>query len=81
MVSVLGMKIKKRNLLIGTALVLVVLLGLFAVYGVPFVQDLFAPPVTGLPTTSAANSLRARYTQTALAKTSTSNATETPQPK
>jgi len=69
---------KRRRLIFVVLLIAVVLLGAFVIYGVPLIQDMFTPPVTGLPTTSAGNSLQARFTQTALAKSSASGATATP---
>jgi len=70
---------RRRLILIVILLVVVIALGVFVFVGIPLIQDTFTPPVTGLPTTNAANSLRARFTQTALAKTQGSSATETPQ--
>ena len=69
----------KRSV-IGTiaTIVVVTLLGLFVVYGVPFIRDIFTPPITGLPTSSAVNSLQARFTQTAAAKQGTIPTSVTP---
>jgi hypothetical protein len=71
---------KRRRLILVVLLLVVLLLGAFVVYGIPLIQAMFTPPITGLPTTSAGNSLQARYTQTALAKTSAPNASATAQP-
>ncbi len=69
----------KRRLFLGIGLLLlVVVLGLFVIYGLPLVQAMFTPPITGLPPTSTGNSLQARFTQTALAKTAAAGPTGTP---
>ncbi len=58
--------------------VLLLLVVLFVIFGVPLVRDMLTPPIVGLPTTGAGDSLRDRYTQTALAKTTLTSASETP---
>ena len=69
-----------KRRVIGTiaGIVVVILLGLFVVYGIPFIKDTFTPPITGLPTASAGNSLQARFTQTAAAKQGIIQASVTP---
>jgi hypothetical protein len=71
---------RKRRLMIVVVVLVVVLLGAFVVFGIPLIQDMFTPPITGLPTTSASagNSLQA---QTALAKKSAPSITLTPAPQ
>lgn len=69
-------------MIFATILLLVVIaLGVFVAVGVPLIRDTFTPPITGLPTSDSGNSLRARFTQTAQAKTSIKAASETPQAK
>ncbi len=74
---------QKRRLILGIGLLLVaVVLVLFVIYGIPLVQAMFTPAITGLPPTPAGNSLQARYTQTALAKmTPSQTGTPTAAPK
>ena len=59
---------KRKTIGIVAAVVVVVLVGLFIIYGVPLIRDMFTPPIAGLPTASASNSLQARFTQTAAAR-------------
>lgn len=68
---------KRRRLIFVLVLFVVILLSIFVAY--PLVRDMFTPPITGLPATSAGNSLQARFTQTAQAKLSVRNASATPQ--
>jgi hypothetical protein len=70
---------KRRLILTVVVIVAVVVLGLFVIYGIPLIRDTFTPPITGLPTASSGNSLQARFTQTAHAKTSAPSAAQTPQ--
>jgi hypothetical protein len=70
---------KRRRLILAVVVLVVILLGVFVVYGIPLVQAMFTPPITGLPTTSAGNSLQARYTQTAQARISAPGGSATPQ--
>ena len=70
---------KRRRLVLTVAsIVLVILVGLFVIYGIPLIRDTFTPPISGLPTSASTtgNSLQARYTQTAQAKQAA--LTETP---
>ena len=69
---------KRPRLMAVAAIILVILIAVFVVVGIPLIRDTFTPPISGLPTTSAGstgNSLQARYTQTALAKQSSTTAT------
>jgi hypothetical protein len=59
---------RRRLILVIVLLVAVIAVGVFILVGIPLIQDTFTPPITGLPPTSADNSLRARFTQTAQAK-------------
>ena len=71
---------KRRRLILAVVLLLAVIaLGVFILVGIPLIRDTFTPPITGLPPTSAGNSLQARFTQTAQAKASGASATGTPQ--
>ncbi len=72
---------KRRRLIVAVFLVVVLLLGVFLIYGIPAIQDMFTPPITGLPATSTGNSLQARFTQTALARNAAPGASQTPVPK
>lgn len=69
---------KRRVFVVVLVVLLVAAAGLFAVYGVPLIEAMFTPPVTGLPPTSEGNSLRARFTQTALARTTVPGPASTP---
>src|SRR5579871_2011168 len=76
-----GLEMKNRRMIYAVVLiVVVVLLGVFLLVGVPLIQQTFTPPITGIPATSAGNSLRDRYTQTALAKSSSSGASASATP-
>ena len=75
----------RRRVIRTIALVIVIiLLGVFVIYGIPFIRDTFTPPIVGLPTAQSGaqpgNSLQARYTQTALARQSGSNSPGTATP-
>jgi hypothetical protein len=70
----------RRTVIAIFALVAVILLGLFVVFGLPLIQDMFTPPITGMPTAPAGNSLQARFTQTAQAKQSGTGGTQVPTP-
>ncbi len=70
---------QKRRLILGLGLlVVVVVLVLVVIYGIPLVQAMFTPAITGLPPTPVGNSLQARFTQTALAKTTPQSPSGTP---
>ena len=62
---------KRRPILIAALIVLVILLVVFIFVGIPLIRDTFSTPIPGLPTSApgTGNSLQARYTQTALART------------
>ncbi|HLY25600.1 MAG TPA: hypothetical protein VKQ72_04630 [Aggregatilineales bacterium] len=62
---------RRRPILIAVVIVLLVLFVVFIFVGIPLIRDSFSTPIPGLPTSApgSGNSLQARYTQTALAKT------------
>ncbi len=60
---------RRRRLIITAALIAVIVLIGVLVVAAPLIQDMFTPPIAGLPTVNAGSSLRDRFTQTAAAKT------------